>query len=92
MKVNICGIEYTVEEKPVNFGGENFGFVSYPDNKIIINSDMSDGMKKVGLFHEILHAMLFHIGRQDMSDDETFVISLSHAMASIFDMKGGEAK
>lgn len=90
MIVNICGIEYTVEEKTVNFGGENFGFVSYPDNKITICSEMSEQMKNVGLIHEVLHAMFFHIGRMDLCDDETLIISLSHAMAQTFDIKRGE--
>lgn len=47
-------------------------------------------MKNVGLIHEVLHAMFFHIGRMDLCNDETLIISLSHAMVQTFDIKRGE--
>ena len=87
-KVNICGIEHTIKYVEDSFDCDmHFGQINFTTAEIMINKDMSEGIQKEALYHEIVHGILTHIGRSDLSDDEVLVQSLSNAMLQTFDIK-----
>lgn len=90
MKVNICGIPHTVVEKEDSFDAlaKNFGQINYDKAEIVINKDSHPYIKQETLCHEIVHGILVHIGRQDLSNDETFVQALGNAINQTFSVKG----
>lgn len=88
MKVNICGIEHSVIECVDNFDTEtHMGQIDYGDCVIRINKNMPDQLKRATLCHEILHGMLVHIGREDLSSDEQLVTALGNAINGSFKIK-----
>ena len=88
MTVNICGIPHTVIEKEDSFDVDShFGQIDYRKAEIIINKDMPKEMKAETLCHEIVHGILVHIGRQDLSNDETFVQALGNAINQSFEVR-----
>lgn len=88
MRVNICGIPYTVEEKRDHFDMDcHFGQVNYKMNIILINADMTDAQKKETLCHEMVHAILLHTGHNDLVDDERLVQALGNAICQGFEVK-----
>ena len=87
-KVMICGISHEVIETEDKFDYDaHFGQIDYKKAEILINKDLSEELKQETLCHEILHGMLVHIGRPDLSQDESFVTALSNAIYQAF-MKG----
>ena len=86
MKVNICGVNHTIEYKNDDFQIDDtkFGFIDYSKAKIVINNDITEDLKKETLCHEIVHGILFHIGRQDLSNDENLVQALANAINQSF--------
>lgn len=88
MKVMICGIPHEVKYVPDFFDMDaHFGQINFKEAEILINEKTSDGVQKATLCHEILHGMLVHIGREDLSNDETFVTSLGNAINGSFDVR-----
>lgn len=65
--VRIGGVDYEVNEVDgLHDGGVYLnGHVVFDDCKILINSDMAPFMKWVAIWHEILHALLYHAGIDD---------------------------
>ena len=89
MTVNICGMPYEVVEVEDKFDADlHFGDVDYKKCRIQINKDLAKEEKKETLCHEILHAMLLHIGRGELSQDETLVQGLGNAIYQTFELKG----
>ena len=83
--INICGVPYTITECDDKFNVDtHFGMVDYTGCDIRINKGLTKAGKRETLCHEILHAILIHIGRTDLSDDETFVQSLGNAIFQSF--------
>lgn len=83
--INICGVPYTITECDDKFNVDtHFGMVDYTGCDIRINKGLTKAGKRETLCHEILHAILIHIGRPDLSDDETFVQSLGNAIFQSF--------
>lgn len=89
MTITICGIPYTVIECGDSFNADakHFGNVDFLKAEIYINKDMAEAVKQETLVHEIVHAILVHIGRADLSEDETFVQSFANAINQTFDVK-----
>ena len=86
--INICGVPYTITECDDKFNVDtHFGMVDYTGCDIRINKGLTKAGKRETLCHEILHAILIHIGRTDLSDDETFVQSLGNAIFQSFTPK-----
>ena len=84
-RILICGIPHTVEYVDDNFDIDlHLGQVDYATAKIRINKKASSEVQNEALCHEVLHAMLIHIGRNDLSADETFVQSLGNAISRSF--------
>ncbi len=91
MFVKICGIPHEVIERDDNFDIEcHLGQIDFKQAVIILNKGMAPAVKEETLFHEILHGMLVHIGKQELSDDEQFVTSLSNAIYQTFQLRGEE--
>ena len=81
----ICGIPYTITEHTDAFNIDtHFGQVDFKKAEIRLNKDLSDAVKQEALVHEIVHAVLVHIGRSDLSEDETFVQSFANAINQTF--------
>ena len=84
--VNICGVPYTIIECEDNFDADakHFGQVDFLKAEIRINKNLAEALKKETLAHEAIHAILVHIGRADLSEDETFVQALGNAVYQTF--------
>jgi len=84
-RITICGIPHTVEYVDDNFDTDlHLGQVDYATARIRINRKASSEVQHEALCHEVLHAMLMHIGRNDLSIDETFVQCLGNAISRSF--------
>lgn len=91
MLINICGVPYNVVEREDKISIDtHFGLIDYAKCEISINKDIPEAKKKETLCHEIIHGILIHIGRTEMSEDETFVQSLANAIYQTFEIKEGE--
>lgn len=85
MKINICGIEHKIIECEDRFDADtHMGMIDYPKAEICINKNMAESIKTATLCHEVLHGMLMHIGREDLTQDERFVVSLGNAINGSF--------
>lgn len=89
MKINICGIPHTIIEKEDAFDSNVLGEIDHAKATITLNKDMPDELKDETLCHEIVHGMLVHLGRLDLSNDETLVQSLGNAIYQTFEVKRG---
>ena len=88
MKVNICGIPHTIKRVKDSFNMDNhFGQINFKEAEILLNVDSSEEIQQATLCHEILHGLLVHIGREDLSTDETLVTSLGNAINGSFNVK-----
>lgn len=87
--VKICGIPYTVREceNLLDADGVSFGQVEYLTGQILINSRATNDIKNETLCHEIVHAMLMSLGRNDMANDEMLVQQLGNAIYQTFTVK-----
>lgn len=87
--VNICGIKHDVIEVSADglSNDTHLGSIDYGMAQIKINKDCCEEIKNATLCHEILHGMLVHIGRPDLSCDEQFVVALGNAINESFTIK-----
>lgn len=91
--VDICGIPHTIIEKEViegNGSGTILGQITYCDCIIEIRKNLTPEMYRQTLIHEIVHGMLTMIGRNELSEDETFVQSLALAINLTFRLRDEE--
>ena len=84
--IRICGVPYTITEHDDIFNADasHFGMIDPVGCEIRISKSLKDPSKQETLCHEITHGILIHIGRTDLSDDETFVQSLGNAIFQSF--------
>jgi len=84
--MKICGVDYEIIETDdiFNSDGGHFAQINYMDGKIYLNKNMCDSAKIEALTHEVTHALLVYIGRQDLSNDESFVQALGNAINQTF--------
>ena len=88
MLINICGIPHEVVECNDAFDADmHLGQIDYKHAKILINKDAALAIKSETLCHEIMHGILVHIGRDDLSQDETFVTALGNAIWQSFNVR-----
>lgn len=94
MKVNICGIPHTVIEKDDYFTSDNthLGEITYSKAEILINKNIPAEMKKETICHEIVHGIFVHLGREDLTNDETLVQQLGNAIYQGFEIIDLEKK
>lgn len=83
--VSICGIPHTIELHENPFDADlHFGQIDYGTATIKLNKNVHPEIQAETLCHEILHGMLVHIGRDDLSDDEQLVTALGNAIYQSF--------
>lgn len=89
MKVNVCGMLHKVIECPDLFDadGTHYGQIDYGKCEIRINDGISKDNADETLCHEMIHGILVHIGRSDLSVDEAFVQALANAIFQGFVVK-----
>ena len=93
MKVNICGIPHKVIYCKDEFNTDtHYGQIDYGKSVIKISEDISKEQQDETLCHEILHGILVHIGKAQLSQDVGFVTCLSNAIYQSFEVRkeGGE--
>lgn len=87
--VKICGIPYQIIDKEcIEGSGRVCGEITYDECVIKMREGMNPDYYRQTLIHEVVHGMLVMIGRNDLSEDETFVQSLALAISQTFDLKG----
>lgn len=88
MKVNICGVPYSLIECEDNFNAdENYGLINYMTCEIHVNKNLTNERKKETICHEIVHGMLVHMGYNNLTRDEQFVQALGNAIYQGFEVK-----
>lgn len=87
--VKICGIPYQIVDKECIEGnsGRCLGLITYDEGTIEIRKGQQPDYYRQTLIHEVVHGMLVMIGRNDLSEDETFVQSLALAISQTFELK-----
>ena len=88
-RINICGIPHEVVECEDVFDADqmHLGQIEFKDAKILINRNIAPVVKEATICHEVLHGMLVHIGRDDLSNDEQFVTALGNAIYQAFNVR-----
>lgn len=86
--VKICGIPHQIIEKEyIEGNGRVCGEITYDECIIKMRAGMNPDYYNQTLIHEVVHGMLVMIGRNELSEDETFVQSLALAISQTFDLK-----
>lgn len=87
--VNICGIPHTVSKQKDSFGTNeyHFGEIDYKKCEITLADDLPPKLEEETMFHEMLHGIFFHIGRDDLSQNENLIDALANAMMQSFKIK-----
>lgn len=84
-KVTLCGIPYRVVLCDDSFDIDlHMGQIKYGKGEIRISNQVTQELQMQTLFHEMLHGMLFLIGRNEEAADENLVQSLANAMYQTF--------
>ena len=94
MKINICGIPHKVIYCNDEFNTDtHYGQIDYGKAVIKISENVSNEQQDEALCHEVLHGILSHIGKSELSQDEEFVSVLSNAIYQSFipNLEGEEA-
>ena len=88
MKISICGIPHEIVYANDVFNTDtHYGQIDYGKAVIKISKDVSKEQQGEALCHEILHGILVHIGKDELSQDESFVQCLSNAIYQSFEPK-----
>lgn len=87
--IKICGIPYKIIEKECieSSNGRCLGLITYDEGTIEIRKGQQPDYYRQTLIHEVVHGMLVMIGRNELSEDETFVQSLALAISQTFELK-----
>lgn len=88
-RVKICGIPYEIKYVTDDFTSDavHFGEANFLEQVIKVNEKLTGELRDETTVHEILHVILVHIGRDDLSNDEVFVQSLANAVFQTFKVK-----
>lgn len=89
MKVDICHIPYEVNHVECvdpKVDGECLGMIIHSKCEILIKEGLPLELEIQTLIHEMIHGILVLIGRDDLSNDETFVQTLSLAIYQTFNI------
>ena len=86
--VNICGIPYNISYVEDLFDeGTHLGQITYSKGEILINKNMPQPIINESICHEIIHGILFHIGQDELANNEQFVQALGNAVNQSFNIK-----
>lgn len=87
-EIKICGIPHQIVDVDyIEGNGCVLGEIEYRSCKIALRKDQTPEMYHQTLIHEVVHGMLVLIGRNDLSEDETFVQTLALAISQTFELK-----
>lgn len=81
--VHIGSIPFMIAKVDKLNPSEAVGQVNYPNQEIEIKKDMGEQFECETLIHEITHAVLYSVGEEAFSNDESFVQRVSSAFASV---------
>ena len=80
-KIKIMATTYDVEEvDQIDKYTRLLGQIQYVEQKIMIDKNISEDMKRETLIHEILHGILEKLGYNNINDDEQKVHSIASTM------------
>lgn len=80
-ELKILATEYQVEEvEQIDKYQRLLGQIEYIEQKIKIDKNISEDMKKETLIHEILHGILEKLGFNEINEDEQKVHSIASTM------------
>lgn len=80
-KVKIMATKYSIEEvEQIDKYQRLLGQIEYAEEKIKIDKNISEEMKKEVLIHEILHGILEKLGYEELNSDEQKVQSIASTL------------
>lgn len=80
-KIKIMATEYIVEEvEQIDRYERLLGQIEYAEQKIKIDKNISEDMKKETLLHEIIHGILEKLNYREINEDEQKVHSIASTM------------
>jgi len=82
--LKIGGLIYDIHFRDrMTSGYRTGGEIFYGDCCVEINNDMSKRYKEQTFIHEMCHAIMHQIGRDDLKDDEAFINQLANTLYGI---------
>lgn len=83
-KINIGGVDYTVEKKSdLNDGSRMlYGQIDYSETAIRLNPIMSESLAPVTVWHEIIHGIL-NQAHSEHNDDEQLIDALAYGINQV---------
>lgn len=81
--VHVGPIPFIVTPVDVINPSEAIGQVKYPDQAIEIKKGLGEHIECETLMHEILHAVLYSVGEEISSNDESFVQRVSSSLTTV---------
>jgi len=79
-RLNILGLNYTVEFKNLALGKQECGNCSPDTLEIEIDANLPPDKHNVSLFHEIIHAALYETGNRKEYTNERLIDNLALAL------------
>lgn len=80
-KIKIFATEYIVEEvEQIDKYQRLLGQINYCEQRILIDKNISEDMKREILIHEILHGILEKLGYTEINNDEQKVQSIASTL------------
>lgn len=80
-KLKVGGVDYSVKQVEHCGTDDNFGFWRPQGIIEVANQaggyEVSESKKKQTFLHELTHAILFAMGKEELNDDESFVNTFS---------------
>lgn len=88
-KIKILATEYEVEEvEQIDKYERLIGQIEYSEQKIKIDKNISEDMKKETLIHEIIHGILEKLGLNELNEDEQKVQSIATTLYLVLKENG----
>lgn len=81
--IHIGPIPFVITPVDVINPSEAIGQVKYPDQSIEIKKGLGEHIECETLIHEITHALLYSVGEEISSNDESFVQRVSSSLAAV---------
>ena len=88
-KLKVGGVDYSVKQVEHCGTDDNFGFWRPQGIIEVANQaggyEVSESKKKQTFLHELTHAILFAMGKEELNDDESFVNTFSSFLSEAID-------
>lgn len=77
----LAGQQYTVAIEPNLHTGNLAGQIIYKEGRILISDDIKNhDYRAVTFFHELMHAIFFALGKDDLRADEELIDAMASLM------------